>query len=236
MWPPAGALLAIFGLALAGIFSDNSRTGETDVKTLGASFSRNINRRENPDLFSDLEWNNSELDTAALAESNGQNADFWLAGSNPDLLTSEDWAFQSDAGAPNSGCDAPANNRRRLKRFDERCPAVGEEKKPICETGLYSISLCCLGPKFGEFVIVNRCQPCRYSSQRRPATWLTAFIDGFSIYYCRSPKYIYCCQEYQDGVSFSHFRPLRISCLSRLLAMSMVHSFSSEAKLNKYPN
>lgn len=163
MWTPTSVLFVIFGLSSASIFSQDLTTGETDIKNHEASLSSDVDGRENANLFSNSDWSNGEPNTASLAEWNDQNADSFLASTDSNLPISDDWAYQVDAGVPTSGCNAPTSSRMRLKRFDERCPAEAEEDKPICETALFSITLCCLGPQLGGLIIVNRCQPCRCS-------------------------------------------------------------------------
>ena len=55
MWPPAGVILAIFGIASASIFPEGPSPSETEANNHGASFSSNLDRRENPNFFTDPE-------------------------------------------------------------------------------------------------------------------------------------------------------------------------------------
>lgn len=161
MWPPASVILAIFGLVSTRTFSEVPKPSETNAKGHEASFSSNLDRRENQNLFTDSEWSNRESDTAPFSDWNEANADSLFAGTEFNLPDSDDWAYQMEGSATTSGCNAPTNSKPRLKRYNEQCPKETEEEKPICGTALFSIPACCLGPSFAEFIIVNRCAPCR---------------------------------------------------------------------------
>lgn len=160
MWPRAGFILAVFGLVSAGVFSEDPSPSEPDVNNHEASFSSNFDRRENSNLFTNSEWSNEAPNSASLNELDGQYADSLLPGTEANLAISDDWAYQLEADMPTSGCNVPARSRTRLKRFDAQCPAGNPEDKRICETALFPILLCCLGPSFAQYVVVNRCTPC----------------------------------------------------------------------------
>lgn len=163
MWPPRGVTWAIFGIASASIFSEGPSASETDAYSRGASVSSDSNRRENPNLFTDSEWSKGEPYANPPTDWNAQNADSVLPETESNFLLNDDWASQLQAGTPpTSGCSAPTKSRLRLKRYDAQCSNDGQEEKPICETALFSIPACCLGPSFAEYVIVNRCATCRW--------------------------------------------------------------------------
>lgn len=162
MWPPAGVILAILGLVSARISSDDPSPSETNIKGHEASFSSNLERRENPNLFTDSEWSNQEPYTAPISDWDGANTDSLFPGTESNLPISDDWTYQLGASATTSGCNTPINSRLRLKRFDAQCPSETQEEKPICETALFSIAVCCLGPAVAEYVVVSRCALCRF--------------------------------------------------------------------------
>ena len=161
MWPSISIILPIFSLVSARIFSEVSSPSETNVRGHEASFSSNLDRRENQNLFTDSGWSSKEPDTIPISDLNGANADSLFPGTEFDLLGSDDWAYQMEASTTIGDCNAPTNVKLRLKRYDAQCPNEREEETPICEIALYSVPACCLGPAFAEFVIVNRCAPCR---------------------------------------------------------------------------
>lgn len=160
MWPPASVILSICGLVSARIFSEVSSPSETNAKGHEASFSSNLDRRENQNLFTDSGWSNREPYTASISDWNGANADSLFPGTDSNLPDFDDWTYQMEASTSIGDCNAPTNSKLRSKRYDAQCPNETEEKKPICEIALYSVPACCLGPAFAGFVVVNRCAPC----------------------------------------------------------------------------
>lgn len=162
MWSPVGVLLGIVGVISASVFLENPSTSEPDVKSHGSSFGSNFDRRQDPNLFLDSDWSNWEPNSASLAEWNDQSTDTFFGGTDSDLPTPDNWQIQLEASAPTGDCNDPMSSMRRLKRFDQTCTTESEDEQPICETAFFSIPLCCLGPRFGELVIVNRCQRCRW--------------------------------------------------------------------------
>lgn len=160
MWLSAGVWLTIAGLVSANGFPQVPGTQAMGANNFETGFSSTFDLEEKPDIFSNEDWSSGEPNTAFIAEMAYHNPDGPLAGPDFNLPTSDDWLYQLDAGAPTDGCNAPMSTRTLSKRFQEQCPTEPEERKPLCETELYPLLLCCLGPKFSSFVIVNRCTSC----------------------------------------------------------------------------
>lgn len=151
MWPIAIPFLAIILTA-----STNIITGVSNKWIL----------RDEPSMIFNDDWSHEELDTALLAEWALPNPDASIAGPDSSLpISFDDWAYQLDGGELVGDCSTPTTSRTRSKRDEDTCPAPEpEEDRRICETDLYPIALCCLGPVAFNFVIVHRCSPCRWSS------------------------------------------------------------------------
>lgn len=153
--------MTIVGLASANGFPEDPGPPARGAKDFETGFSSTFDLGEKPEIFSNDDWGNGEPNTALFAEMAYPNSDSSLTGTDSNLPISDDWTYQLDAGASTDGCNAPMNQRIRSKRFQGQCPAETEEKETICATEFYPVVLCCLGPRFGAFVIVNRCTSCR---------------------------------------------------------------------------
>lgn len=194
MWPIAIPFLAIILTA-----STNIITGVSNKWIL----------RDEPSMIFNDDWSHEELDTALLAEWALPNPDASIAVPDSNLpISFDDWAYQLDGGELVSDCSTHTTSRTRSKRDEDTCPAPEpEEDRRICETDLYPIALCCLGPVAFNFVIVHRCSLCRWSSIPKCCSRLIACIDSALLDTCALSSNIYCCQSLDVDVSFSFTRP-----------------------------
>lgn len=167
MWLTACGVLTVVAFARAISFLEDPSKREIGVNDFEAGFNSDLNREESPSTSFDESWINGPPDTALLAAGVQQSPDSLISGTDPTLPISNDRAYRLDTSPLNSGCAGSTSSRSRSKRFQEACPTDPadrgeEENNSICQIALYPIPVCCRGPQFGGYTIVNGCYFCRW--------------------------------------------------------------------------